>query len=435
MKQNQYIIYKDKINKSNKYIYKDLFSDSTSDSLSIKKELYEYDFNSGFRIKFYDDREYRLLIVDKHDRRIYSDINFKPYTNVIYSFCKKYYIDYEIIIFDLKYSKTIPIDVIRFDVSNQDIMIMLSTEHSPPGLGDSIAWMNAVLMFKERHKQANVYIVTEYPDMDELLHEFGYDTIVNIISLDDVKNYSFYATYIMGCFFDDKELYCCPSDYKSNGLIEYACKILGMEYDGVRRLVFEYGNSMYKSTKPYVCFGTHASGIYKEWLCDSGWNHLSYILKQCGYDIYVIDRRPDNLVENNIIRTRIPENNVIDMTGEEHTLLDRVKMLSGCDFFVGCSSGLSWLAWCCGVPVVMISGFTNPLTEFYTPYRVINYDTCNSCWNDPRIKWNMNETFCPRCKNIMGESFLECSTSISAYMVFDKIKEIPIVKERLSDKI
>ena len=49
-----------------------------------------------------------------------------------------------------------------------------------------------------------------------------------------------------------------------------------------------------------------------------------------------------------------------------------------------CRSGLSWLAWAVGTPVVMISGFTHPTNEFATPYRVINYHACNSCWNDVR---------------------------------------------------
>jgi autotransporter strand-loop-strand O-heptosyltransferase len=44
---------------------------------------------------------------------------------------------------------------------------------------------------------------------------------------------------------------------------------------------------------------------------------------------------------------------------------------------VGLSSGLSWLAWAAGTPVVMIAGFTHPTNEFATPYRVINYHACN----------------------------------------------------------
>ncbi len=53
---------------------------------------------------------------------------------------------------------------------------------------------------------------------------------------------------------------------------------------------------------------------------------------------------------------------------------------------MGLSSGLSWLAWAAGIPVVMISGFTHPTNEFATPYRVINYHACNGCWNDVRAQ-------------------------------------------------
>ena len=62
-------------------------------------------------------------------------------------------------------------------------------------------------------------------------------------------------------------------------------------------------------------------------------------------------------------------------------LLERARWIRHAEFFVGLASGLSWLAWSVGTPVVMISGFSHPLTEFQTPYRVINYHTCNSCWN------------------------------------------------------
>ena len=56
--------------------------------------------------------------------------------------------------------------------------------------------------------------------------------------------------------------------------------------------------------------------------------------------------------------------------------------------FIGLSSGLSWLAWAAGTPVVLISGFTHPTNEFTTPYRVINWHTCNSCWNDVRERFD-----------------------------------------------
>ena len=57
----------------------------------------------------------------------------------------------------------------------------------------------------------------------------------------------------------------------------------------------------------------------------------------------------------------------------------RARWIKHGEFFVGLSSGLSWLASATGTPVVMISGFAHPTNEFDTPYRIINYHACNSC--------------------------------------------------------
>jgi autotransporter strand-loop-strand O-heptosyltransferase len=48
----------------------------------------------------------------------------------------------------------------------------------------------------------------------------------------------------------------------------------------------------------------------------------------------------------------------------------------------------------------MISGFTHPTNEFETPYRVINWHACNSCWNDPKERFAHNDfMWCPRHQN------------------------------------
>ena len=83
--------------------------------------------------------------------------------------------------------------------------------------------------------------------------------------------------------------------------------------------------------------------------------------------------------------------------------------------FVGLSSGLSWLAWAAGAPVVMISGFTHPTNEFATPYRVINWHTCNSCWNDDTAPFDAADRtdflWCPRHKDT--PRMFECSRLIT----------------------
>ena len=72
----------------------------------------------------------------------------------------------------------------------------------------------------------------------------------------------------------------------------------------------------------------------------------------------------------------------------------------------------------------MISGFTHPLNEFATPYRVINYHTCNSCWNDPHHRFDHKDfLWCPRHKDTPRQ--FECTRLITVEHVKATIQRIP----------
>ena len=55
--------------------------------------------------------------------------------------------------------------------------------------------------------------------------------------------------------------------------------------------------------------------------------------------------------------------NVINLTGDSH-ILNRAQTLLDAEFFIGVSSGLSWLSWAVGTHVVMISDVTPINHEF-----------------------------------------------------------------------
>jgi autotransporter strand-loop-strand O-heptosyltransferase len=77
-----------------------------------------------------------------------------------------------------------------------------------------------------------------------------------------------------------------------------------------------------------------------------------------------------------------------------------------------------------GTPVVLISGFTHPTNEFATPYRVINYHACNSCWNDPRLRFDHKDfLWCPRHAGTSRQ--FECTRLITAEQVKQTIDRIP----------
>ena len=114
------------------------------------------------------------------------------------------------------------------------------------------------------------------------------------------------------------------------------------------------------------------------------------------------------------------------------TLQEVIDDMSECEFFIGLGSGLSWLAWACKLPVVLISGFSEKWAETtLDTYRVINESVCHGCFNSDRLDagdWN----WCPLHKNT--DRMFECTKEISSDMVIKEINKI-INKESMEEKI
>ena len=113
-------------------------------------------------------------------------------------------------------------------------------------------------------------------------------------------------------------------------------------------------------------------------------------------------------------------NNCVDKTGDI-PLSDRINDIAHCDFFIGLTSGLSWLAWALHKPVVFISGISLPKTDFPTPYRVTNTnpEICHGCASEPDFIFDKNDwLFCPKKKSF------QCTKEISFEMVKEKIDQL-----------
>jgi autotransporter strand-loop-strand O-heptosyltransferase len=168
-----------------------------------------------------------------------------------------------------------------------------------------------------------------------------------------------------------------------------------------------------------VVIATQASSQAKYWNNPNGWHEVIAYLKSKGYRVLCIDK--NRVCGAGVVWNHIPHG-AEDFTGDL-PLQKRINLIKDADMFIGLSSGLSWLAWCCKVPVLLISGFTAENNEFHTPYRVINHRVCHSCWNDMRCDFDhFDFLWCPRHKNT--ERQFECTKFITPKMVIDKIKII-----------
>ena len=298
-----------------------------------------------------------------------------------------------------------------FDATGREVLVLL-----PVGtLGDTIGWLPYAIRFQRKHNCRLTLGIAErliplfegaYPDVTFVPHEKA-----------KVENY--YATYYVGLFFDDEGNTWQPCDFRLVGLHRTAGYILGVDpaEEPPSLSPIEEGRPI---AEPYVVIATQSTTQCKTWNNPYGWRDVIQFLKQHGYRVICIDQKPVH--GTGLVWNHIPHG-AEDETGDR-SLLERARWMKHAAFFVGLSSGLSWLAWAAGTPVVMISGFTHPTNEFTTPWRVINYHTCNSCWNDVRQRFDHKDfLWCPRHAGTARQ--FECTRLITAEQVKDTIRRIP----------
>src|SRR5580658_662977 len=298
-----------------------------------------------------------------------------------------------------------------YAAKGQDVLVQF-----PVGtLGDTLGWFPYAVKFQEQHCCRLSCAMAEpliplfkatYPQIRFLTHE-------------QVVADQYYATYSIGLFFDDDARVHQPCDFRLVGLHRTAGYILGVDPAEVPpRIAVE--DDRRPLAEPYVCIAVQSSTHSKHWTNPHGWHEIVRFLKDSGYRVICIDQKPVH--GTNLVWNHIPHG-VEDQTGDR-PLLERARWLKHAEFFVGLSSGLSWLAWAVGTPVVLISEFTHPINEFQTAYRVINYHACNSCWNDVRVRFDHKDfLWCPRHANT--PQHFECTRLITADAVKEVIRRIP----------
>lgn len=362
-----------------------------------------FDFNLGARVTIPEGKPWRVRLRDLDTGNVLFESS--PGGTFINS-TKRYYIRFgvEVLDGDKAFFQH------DYNAEGQEVLVQF-----PVGtLGDIMGWFPYAVKFKEKHgckltcAMSNLLIPLfkdAYPDIAFVTHE-------------GVKPETFYATYCIGLFFDDEDRHWQPCDFRLVGLHRTSGYILGVDPTEVppKLGLPDDGPPI---PEPYVCIATQSTTQAKYWNNPYGWQEVIRHLKAKGYRVICIDQK--SVHGGGIIWNHIP-NGVEDQTGDL-PLAERVRWMRHAKAFIGLSSGLSWLAWASGVPVVMIAGFTHPTNEFTTPYRVINYHACNSCWNDVRHRFDHKDfLWCPRHANTPRQ--FECTRLITAGQVIATLDQI-----------
>jgi autotransporter strand-loop-strand O-heptosyltransferase len=283
-------------------------------------------------------------------------------------------------------------------------------------LGDTMAWIPYCEVFRKKHgcklivsTFLNSLFKDQYPDIEFV--EPG-DLVTNI-----------HAQYRLGWHYTSEGVYDKnkhPFDFKKIPLQKTATDILGLDYEEVRPLL-KLPNT---PKKKKVGIGFHSTAQSKYWNNPDGWQAVVDYLNNLGYECMIYSKEGDGYMNNHY-----PKGVTIFKGGN---LQEVINDLSECEFFIGLGSGLSWLAWACKLPVVLISGFSEKWAETtLDTYRVINESVCHGCFNSDRLDagdWN----WCPLHKNT--DRMFECTKQISSDMVIKEINKI-INKESNSDLV
>ena len=362
-----------------------------------------FDFNLGCRV-ILPEGKWRLCLRDLDTGNVLFETQN---TGAFVNSSKRYFVRFRIEVWE----QDEPVLRHDYDAKGRDVLIQF-----PVGtLGDTLGWFPYAVKFQQRHRcrltcaMSGLIILLfrdAYPDITFVTHE-------------QVRAEQFYATYSIGLFFDDADCVWQPCDFRHVGLHRTAGYILGVDSEEVPpRIAFaDEGPPL---AEPYVCIAVQSSSACKNWNNPNGWREVVRFLKDSGYRVVCIDQKP--LHGHGLVWTHIPHG-ADDETGDR-PLAERARWLRHAAFFVGLSSGLAWLAWAVGTKVVMIAGFTHPTNEFATPYRVINYHACNSCWNDPRVRFDHKDfLWCPRHAGTPRQ--FECTRLITAAQVQQAIQRIP----------
>lgn len=356
--------------------------------LTNKIEIVQYYVDSPFiEIKGESSSSYTVQVFDEKDKLHYENtISSNSWVRLN----RKYFTKWRTKIFE---DNVLILDKV-LDYEGERVYISFDSR----SLGDSIAWIPYCLEFQIKHN-CKVIVSTfwnqlfkdSYPEL-----EFVYPgEVVNNIK----------GMYKLGWFWDESRE---PEAPNTIPLQKAASNILGLEYNEIKpRIHYEVSENPYN--KKYVTIATNSTAGCKFWTKD-GWQGLVDYLISKGYLVVNVSK------ENNELK------NVMKI--EDVSIENTMNVIHHSEFFIGLSSGLSWLAWGLGKQVVMISNFTTSDHEFGIDCtRITNPLVCNGCWNNPNFKFDKGDwNWCPVHKGTSRQ--FECHTSITPKMVINKIQHL-----------
>ena len=367
-------------------------------------------FIQGAKLETSDNIEKRYIVIFTdlfHNKLIHeSEINNNMWTKTNI----QYFINWKVEVIDKETNQIVFEHY--YNAKNKRVYIHFESS----AIGDTLAWFPYIDEFRKKHNCQvvcstfhNKWFKDEYPELEFV------EPSTEVFDL--------YAMYTIGWYYDEDRNVVntkIPIEFKQHPLGQTSTSILGLDYFELRPKIVLPKKSKQIEGK-YVVIAPHASAHAKYWNHPGGWQSVIDYLNDKGYKVVMItsEKLGDAWHDSKLGGTL---KGVINKTGN-YPIEDRMIDMKYADAFIGVGSGLSWLAWSIGTPVVMISGFSEPYTEFLDCERVFNYDPniCTGCFNKHWLNPGDWE-WCPEHKNTPRH--FECTKTIKPEQVIVSIDKI-----------
>lgn len=280
--------------------------------------------------------KYLIEFINATTNEIISSINC--FSNQMVYGGKQWCIDWLIKVY--REGENSPFFIEKFNPKGKTVFIKFDAR----ALGDCIAWIPYVEEFRKKwdcHLICSTFhnqlFLERYPD---ILFVEPNTTVENV-----------YAQYYVGAHESDN-IY-SPIDSTRVPLQLVASHLLGLPWKEIRPDL----ESLFTGTKKpingkYVCISEFASSEKKYWKEEYGWQRIVDFLYSKGYHVLVISKEKSNL------------KNIIDLSGKNLPIREVAYYINHADFFMGVSSGLSWLSWALNTKTILISDCTPIWHEF-----------------------------------------------------------------------
>ena len=378
-----------------------MYRDLVKNYNNIKANI-QINFVQGAKVEILSpvDAEYFVEFINKKTGKIIhsSTIQNNCWTKCLY----EYFIDWNIKVYQKENDKLTLLEDYHYNATNKRVYIAFDSK----ALGDTLAWISYVEEFRKKH---NCKVICS-TFLNELFEKQYLE--IEFIKPGDIAH-NLYAMYTFGWSTKEDSTinsFKHPNNIRIQNLQELATDILGLDFIEIRpKLAIPK-----VSKRKQVTIAIHSTAQAKYWNNPTGWQEVVDWCSEKGYEVVLLSREGDGYM-NNMHPSGIKRL-------ESYSIDNIVKELYKSEFFIGISSGLSWLAWATGIPTVLISGFTDAITEPASCYRIeAPEEICHGCWSKFKLDagdWN----WCPIYKGT--DKQFECSKLITGAQVIEVLTSL-----------